>query len=119
MKKYRPISLISRLTDFEILLFILAYHLRSACIKHCFIKQNIKMNNVIDYVEQYQMPCLLLFLYSKTLFDSLGLDYIFDTLKHFNKDNNFKELFILTQLLTKNIDHLSSPIMVSNGIKGS
>ena len=94
LKNWRPISLLN--TDYKIATKAIANRIKSVFpkiitgnqtgfIKGRYIGENVRiLEEILEYVENKNIPSLLFFSDFEKAFDSVDHNYIFDTLRHFN-----------------------------------
>lgn len=123
MKNWRPISLLN--IDYKIISKTLSIRLskvleniihpdQTCSVKSRSIFDNIHLlRNIIDYVNQKDIPCIFLNLDQEKAFDRVSYDYLFSVLERFG----FKENFIKwVKILYHDI---SSSVIVNNYISQS
>ena len=99
IKNWRPISLLN--TDYKIATKSIANRIKpilpsiinntqTGFIKDRYIGENVRiLEDLLDYVEEENLPCLLFFSDFEKAFDSIDHSYLLDVLHHFNFGDSF------------------------------
>ena len=131
MKNWRPISLLNY--DYKIIskslsnrlntvLETLVHEDQTCAVKGRSIFDNVHLlRNIIDYVDQKNLPCIFLNLDQEKAFDRVSYDFMFKCLKTFGFGNNFiKWIKILYTDISSSVlvnQFISDPIKILRGIR--
>ena len=131
LKNWRPISLLN--TDYKIASKAIANRIKSVLpniisdsqtgfIKGRYIGENVRLlEEILDFVEDANIPCLLFFSDFEKAFDSVDHTYIFDTLKHFNFGESLRKwvstLYNGAKSCVFNNGHMTDFFYIKRGVR--
>ena len=131
LKNWRPISLLN--TDYKITAKAIANRIKpllpsiisdtqTGFIKGRYIGENVRLlDEVMDYVEDANIPCLLFFSDFEKAFDSVDRNYLFKTLAHFNFGNSIKHwintLYNGAKSCVYNNGHMTEFFRIERGVR--
>ena len=131
LSNWRPISLLN--TDYKIGTKALANrmkdvlpeiisHTQTGFVKGRYIGESVRLlEEVLDYVETNNIPCLLFFSDFEKAFDSVDHDYLLETLKHLNFGENFikwiKVFYTNAHSCVLNNGHMTDGFNIERGVR--